>query len=85
MQIIKEKLEIDDVLEKRINNLLKFLKRRKRYWIKRMQQSIVVSVQRIKGMRSILYLNNKKKIYVNIESIISTIFMKMQNTITKYI
>ena len=71
MQIIKEKLEIDETLNKRINNLLKFLNIKSKLINGNIINILKTNLAYIEPHKLIingttyLFFNNCKKVYIN--------------------
>ena len=71
MQIIKEKLEIDETLNKRINNLLKFLNIKSKLIngniinISKTNLAYIEPHKLIINGTTYLFFNNCKKVYIN--------------------
>ena len=71
MQIIKEKLEIDETLNKRINNLLKFLNIKSKLIngniinISKSNLAYIEPHKLIINGTTYLFFNNCKKVYIN--------------------
>ena len=71
MQIIKEKLEIDETLNKRINNLLKFLNIKSKLTngniinISKTNLAYIEPHKLIINGTTYLFFNNCKKVYIN--------------------